>query len=375
VKRIIAFVSLVLAAAVTATAPASAQERPSGKLLIHRYFPGRDQADLFLASTSGRTRRLTQTKAFESSAAFSPDGSEIAFVRRARRGGDIGLYVMRRDGTRVRALVDDAFAGIEWDPTGRFISFIRTERPCSSECSLSLGMVEVDTGEVRLLSESEWIESHVEWSPDGRHLVFAQRTAAGADQPANEDVYLAAADGSSLVRLTESAATDTSPTFAPEGDEIAFVTTRDDPSTGCVDCDGPYSSEIYVMQTDGDQERPVTQTPDTWDESPTWHPRGRLQILFERRYDDDVRTGPDSDTDLYLVNPDSGEPDAVTQDRRIDDLSPMWSPDGRWIAFERRPFNNDSEVYIIDPSGDRLLRITDNNRPDDSLSDWWMPAS
>lgn len=93
--------SIALMAAATVLglsgATVAAESMPRGKLLIGRYFPASKQADLFIVRPSGASSRLTKTKAFESSAVFSPNGRRIAFVRRSPDKTRFSLMVMRSD--------------------------------------------------------------------------------------------------------------------------------------------------------------------------------------------------------------------------------------------------------------------------------------
>src|SRR5215213_2348892 len=59
------------------------------------------------------------------------------------------------------------------------------------------------------------------WSPDGRQIAFASRRGD------NWDVYRMRADGSDLQRLTEDLAYDGEPAWSPDGTRIAFSSSRD----------------------------------------------------------------------------------------------------------------------------------------------------
>ena len=49
---------------------------------------------------------------------------------------------------------------------------------------------------------------------------------------------------------------------------------------------------------------------------------------------------------------------------RADDRSPTWSPDGRHIAFtsdRSNPAEHENEIYVIEPDGGELRRLTAND--------------
>ena len=71
------------------------------------------------------------------------------------------------------------------------------------------------------------------FSPDGRKIAF------GSSRSGDFEIYAMNADGSDIVRLTQSPGLDARPAWSPDGTRIAFTSNRD----------GNY--EIYVMDTDG----------------------------------------------------------------------------------------------------------------------------
>lgn len=347
--------------AVPAVPQAASEPRPSGKLLVNRYLGRSRGTDIFLISPrTGRERRLTNNDASQGASSFSPDGTRISFFRRNERFSRPALYVMDRDGSNVRKLAEDAFAGGEWSPDGRYLVYLTSPDGCRGDCLISVGVVEVATGETRVLSEVDYVESHIEWSPDSRYVVFSQRVA----DEGNADIYRAAVDGSSLDRLTDSFAEDGWPTYSPDGSRIVFESTR--PA-------GRDNSDLFVMQADGSDETRVTRTSESFDQEPSWSPTSESHVVFSRRYGIDVRTGDNSDVDVFLLNVDTGKRRALTRDRRAADTSPLWSPDGRWVAFDRVRPDNDQEVYVVHRSGKHLTRVTANRTHEDYVAEWRMP--
>jgi hypothetical protein len=52
-----------------------------------------------------------------------------------------------------------------------------------------------------------------------------------------------------------------------------------------------------------------------------------------------------------------GTPAPLVEDPLTDWSSPRWSPDGRWIAAERRPLHGPSEIVLVDPASGSVRRL------------------
>jgi TolB protein len=87
------------------------------------------------------------------------------------------------------------------------------------------------------------------------------------------------ADGSGLVRLTESRGLDDYPAWSPDGKRLAFTSNRDG------------NLEIYTIEPDGKNPRNETQH-SAIDNFPAWSPDGKLTFISNR----------DSGFDIYTLS-------------------------------------------------------------------------
>ncbi|MBX9244397.1 PD40 domain-containing protein, partial [Actinotalea ferrariae] len=96
---------------------------------------------------------------------------------------------------------------------------------------------------------------------------------------------------------------------------------------------------------------PLLRTPGT----PALNPDGTTAVFSV--------TAPDPATDeytgrLWTVPVDgSGPPRPLTRGHR--DTAPVWSPDGRWIAFVRAEPKGKPQLHVVEAGGGEPLRLTD----------------
>jgi TolB protein len=104
--------------------------------------------------------------------------------------------------------------------------------------------------------------------------------------------------------------------------------------------------EIFIADFDGANVRQVTQN-QSINISPVWTPDGR-RIAFTSY----LKRNPD----LYLIDPDGKNLQRLSFQPGLN-LSPSWSPDGKQIAL-MMGIEGKSEICVIDPGGGNLKKLT-----------------
>jgi TolB protein len=168
----------------------------------------------------------------------------------------------------------------------------------------------------------------------------------GADFPS--DIFIVPAlDGSQALNLTNHPAGDMSPALSPDRSRVVFVSDRDDP-TGT-----SQSTEIYSVHADGSRLVRLTNSPGyDWVGPQAWSPDSRIVFTSQR----DNTSG-----DIYIMNADGSEVVRLTYDAASAGCNPAWSPDGIWIAFckgggiyRMRPIDGSATLLVtsdgFDPS-------------------------
>jgi len=148
-------------------------------------------------------------------------------------------------------------------------------------------------------------------------------------------VWVMAADGTGARKLTSDPALDLSPSWSPDGKRLAFVSDR------------AGTPQIYLMNADGSGVRRLTFQ-GNYNQTPQWSPRGDL-LAFTARDERKV-------FDVFVVSPDTGKIERVTQDQGRTNEEPTWAPNGRLVAF-RSDRKGQSQLVVSDPKGDRQTPV------------------
>ena len=252
---------------------------PDGKRIVFDSHRARTEAeplnvsDLFVMNVDGtEQRRLTPG----GSATWSPDSRMIAFHASASGAGkpikpdpgaatsDSDIFVMNVDdflkkGERPRnvtnspaAIDDDA----DWSPSGGkivFTSHAVTDDPVNS-ATAEIYVINADgKGKPLRLTDNAEEERAPAWSPDGRRILFMCRKGSPAPAGAVPTFELCVmnADGTNLARLTNNAVAELTPSWSPDGRQIAFHRA----------IGGRGQFQIFLMNADGTGERQLTFPP------------------------------------------------------------------------------------------------------------------
>ncbi|MFI5183677.1 MAG: S9 family peptidase, partial [Vicinamibacteria bacterium] len=245
-------------------------------------------------------------------------------------------------------------------PDGKWVAFtVARSDVARNRMVTNLWMVPSGGGTPQQLTFGESGSSaQPRWSPDSRSLYFVSTRAE--DKP---QVFRLALAGGEARQITQAASGIDAYYLSPDGRTIAFVTTvypecpdlkcnekkakerGEDPVKARIITEIPFRrwdswvdgkrNHIFVMPADGGDATDITSG-DV--DSPIWteagsdevafSPDGR-ELCFSRYTDNEALTG---NSDLFVIPVVGGTPKPITTNKAAD-TTPLYSPDGRYIAY------------------------------------------
>ena len=150
-------------------------------------------------------------------------------------------------------------------------------------------------------------------------------------------IYLISRPGTDRI-VTRGKGVHTQPALAIDG-RLAFTASVDG------------APSIYLVNGDGSDQRPLTRG-ERVETSPSWSPDGKSVAFFSR-----AKSG--NDVDLRIVDVASGATVIVSGDGREKGPNPpVWSRDGRRLAFIGLDSRGRSEVWVVNRDGTGLREVS-----------------
>lgn len=315
-----------------------ATNRAQSEIAVLRTRTGsRGRSDIVVMDADGRRRHLVAGSSLRrlnlapDRPVWSPDGRRLAFaavVGHRTRPVDspvTDLFVVQANGSGLRRLTHTGSARAPtWSPDGHTVVFAATtffNVPSNifRSVATSLWRVNLDGTHPHALTTA--VQGQVDYpgsfSPDGMRLAF---TRVKQGLIAQREVEVISADGSGLQLLAPESA---DAAFSPDGNQIAFVSSRD--RNGIVrtgEDEGAHADELYVMNADGRDQRRLTYTAELSELAPSWSPDG-TRIAYARQAEGFTKS-------VAVVNADGSCGREIAADPRGNTWysEPSWRPGG-----------------------------------------------
>jgi dipeptidyl aminopeptidase/acylaminoacyl peptidase len=289
---------------------------------------------------------------------------------------------------RLKRLGDPAIS-----PDGRIaVVPVTTNDIAENKADTDLWLVPTKPGRARPLTSGEASDNSPSWSPDGQLIAFVSKR--GDDE--QSQLYVIPIDGGEARRVTDVPTGVLAPKWFPDSKRIAFISQvwpelktwdamrqrmkeRAEPKMSARVWDkapiahwdqflDDRATHVYSVSIEGGEPVPLTlraglsldvAEPDSssYDLSPDG-----TEIAFASDVD---RTGIDQNFDIFVMPLEGGEATNVTSANTADDVSPMYSPDGRLLAWRQQRISG----FYADRA--RLMLFDRRTRSSRSLTEEW----
>lgn len=330
---------------------------PDGRYLaVTRITDARGRAGIFKIAVNGEAQQqITQPSpignSFDSSPRFSPDGQNIAFLRR-KNDEESDIFIASVSNGQIRQLTREnkniQDGSLHWDGDGKTLYFI------------SVGSGQWTLAQIGLTDKSPKYFSQfvlprnaytlnrraVTYSINSRENLIAFANELEDDRIDIQDLRRASAKPCSI----NSTRSDTTPQLSPDGSRLVFTSTRSG------------SSELWHALADCTQLQQLTNFAESITGNPRWSPDG-TKIVFDHLKSDR--------SDVYVINAGDIVPRKIT-DSTGNNTMPFWSPDGEWIYFtsNRSLPNHFNQIWKIRATGGTATQVS---KADDAEK--WRPQA
>lgn len=260
-------------------------------------------------------------------------------------------------------------------PDGKWVLYsLKTPDIAGNKFYNTIGIVSIDGKENKLLTNDKSNDYNAIWSPDGLKIAFISDREDGVSQAFTMDI-----NGGNLRQITKVENGVDNLLFSPDGKYLSF--------TSDVKI-APTTAELFPKYPEANV-RIYDQLPvrhwNTWEDNMVSHlfivsvSDGKVKDLNEgEKFDTPMKPfggreqfswSPDSkfiayaskkytgleyvkntNSDIYVVNIGTNATENITEGMKGYDLEPLFSPDGKWLAFnsmERAGFESDKHRIML----------------------------
>jgi len=202
--------------------------------------------------------QLTNARSISLTPALSPDGKYLAYTNYST--GRPALYIRNQlDGKSVVA----SKSGISIDPAWRNNREVATT--LSFEGDQEIYLLKSDGALYRRLTRSNGIDLSPTFSPDGNNMAYV------SERNGQPQIFIQNLLSGEARRLTFNGDYNTQPSWSPAGDKIAYTT-----------CENSGEFNIFTVGVDGSGLKQLT-THAGQNESPSWSPDGEMLVFTSNR--------------------------------------------------------------------------------------------
>ena len=172
----------------------------------------------------------------------------------------------------------------------------------------------------------------------GERGPFETQIVFAGEQTGNREIYICDSDGENLIQITHNKSANMTPALSPDVTQIVYTS---------------YvlgNPDLYILPVSGGKPRRLFGGKGL-NYCPDWSAANN-RIAFASS------NNPHQNTEIYTINPDGSDLRQVTHEQWSINVSPSWSPDGKYIAFVSSRYGDKPQVLVTPANGGTALRIS-----------------
>ena len=308
---------------------------PDGTRIVFGVFdPGK--SEVWSVAANGDQLKLIAKPGFDP--VYAPDGQTVYFLSVRNQTPSIWkVGVSQRTGEVVGSPVELGQIGpskrLAVSADGKKLAYSALSQT-SNLWSIPMSPVSNDAigPPVSLTRETSYRVAYPVFSPDGKKISYTVIRGGTV-----RHIWLMNSDGSNPVQLTTDPAGGNWPNWFPNGDQLAFQSTREG------------RSMLWSVAVNGGKEKPLLD-PGQEINFPRLSPDGKW-IVFN--------SNKSGTSNLWIVPIQGGQPKQLTFDKESVGFA-AWSPDGQFLAFEVKR-GDDNYAAIMPSAGGQVTQLTSDH--------------
>ena len=298
----------------------------TGQVYWRKYYRGAYQTDIMVMDVAAKKfTQLTDFDGLDSWPMWGHDGY-IYFVSDRDGGGLTNIWRISENGGKADRVTSFKTGDVRWpaiSSDGKVIVFEHDfgiwKLDVNSKRATPINL-NIDAETQENMTELESFNSQADdydLAPNSRHIAFS----------IHGEIFTAPVDEGDIKQITDGPARDQGVSYSPDGKWLGYVS------------DQSGREELYVVPVDGSAPAQQITDIDALKLSANWSPDSK-EIAFAS-----------SDDKLRKVTVATKQVIELDSSRYGNFGTPVWSPDGKWIAYSKQDATRTSDVYLIASSG------------------------
>ncbi|HQU84888.1 MAG TPA: winged helix-turn-helix domain-containing protein [Pyrinomonadaceae bacterium] len=341
----------------------------ASQIFFVRAFPTHSEV-IAIPALGGAERKICELKSY-ASLSFAPDGNTLAIGDADESGKIFAVYLLDLRTGEKRRLTNPSETSLDntprFSPDGKQIAFLRS----SGDFVQELMIVSSTGGEPRQITNDKARIRNLGWSADGKNIYFVSFRANN-----QSNLWQISASGGEPRLVSTGGKNMRNMAVSPDRKTVAFVEETEDSNIRRINSDG--TAQKFIASARGDHSPHIAPdasriafVSDRSGHGEIWiadaDGKNQRQLTFSEVSAGSPRISPDGKTvlfdkqtgessNIFTVSIEGGEPRRIAE-TAARDILPAWSADGKTIFFTSNR-SGDFQLWKIPANGGEAVQLT-----------------